>query len=117
MRYRKLDSEGDMTFGNGQMNFLRDTPETVGQAVMTRLRLWLGEWFIDISQGTPYQEAVLGTGTSETVEPAIRRQIIETEGVTDIESFSMVRDRENRTVTINAVINTLYGETIVQGVL
>lgn len=109
MRYRRLDN-GDMTFGNQQGDFLRDTPETVAQAVMTRLRLWVEEWFLDISEGTPWQKAVLGKYTRRTIEPAIRSRILNTEGVTDIESFETIIDSENRKVTINATINTLYGQ-------
>jgi hypothetical protein len=109
MRYRRLDN-GDMTFGNQQGDFLRDTPETVGQAVMTRLRLWLEEWFLDITEGTPWQQAVLGKYTRKTIEPAIRSRILNTEGVTDIEAFETIIDSENRKVTINATINTLYGQ-------
>lgn len=117
MRYRKLDNDNDMVFGNGRADFLVDTPETVAQAVITRLKLWAGEWFLDTSIGTPYQEAILGTGTSETIEPAIRRQILETQGVTGIESFSMERDRDARKVFINVVINTEYGQAPVRGIL
>jgi hypothetical protein len=106
-----------MTFGNQQADFWRDVPEAPAQAILTRLRLWLGEWFIDTSEGTPYQSAILGMHTSETVEPAIRRRILGTQGVTTIESFDMVRDPETRRVTVTAVANTEYGAATVQGVL
>lgn len=117
MRYRKLDGNGDMTFGNQQSDFFRNVPDAPAQAIMTRLRLWLGEWFINTSDGTPYQQAILGMHTLETIEPAIRRQILNTQKVTSIESFSLVRDPVTRKVTINAVVNTEYGSTIVQGIL
>ena len=38
MRYRKLDANDDYVFGGGQVDFHKDTPEGVGQAVKTRLR-------------------------------------------------------------------------------
>lgn len=117
MRYRKLDVNGDMTFGNQQSDFFRNVPEAPAQAIMTRLRLWLGEWFINTSEGTPYQQAILGMHTSATVEPAIRRQILGTQKVISIESFSLVSDPNTRQVTVNAVVNTEYGTTVVQGIL
>ena len=117
MRYRRLDINGDMTFGHQQADFLRDSPVAVAQAVATRLRLWLGEWFIDTSDGTQYQDAILGKNTAGSIEPALRSRILETVGVTGIESFEMLFDSDNRKVTVNALINTLYGEAAVQGIL
>lgn len=117
MRYRKLDQTGDMKFGNQQADFYRDQPEAVAQAVWTRLRLWSGEWFIDTSEGTPYQQAALGMHKSKTVEPAIRSRILGTEGVTGIEEFSLVINPDDRVVSIAATINTTYGSATLQGVL
>lgn len=117
MRYRKLDANGDMTFGNQQADFWRDVPEAPAQAILTRLRLWLGEWFIDTTEGTPYQQAILGMHTSATVEPAIRRRILGTQGVTAILEFDMNIDPDERKVTINATIDTIYGPAEVTGVL
>lgn len=117
MRYRKLDKTDDMRFGNQQADFYRDSPEAVAQAILTRLRLWVGEWFIDQTEGTPYQQAVLGTGTKKTIEPAIRARILDTQGVTTIEEFQLVIDPNNRTAAIDAVVNTDYGTVTVQGVI
>ena len=117
MRYRKLDQNGDMTFGNQQADFFRDKPEAVAQAIWTRLRLWVGEWFIDQTEGTPYQQAMLGTNKKRTIEPAMRQRILQTEGVTNIEEFQLTIDPDTRTANINAVVNTVYGSTQLQGVI
>jgi hypothetical protein len=117
MRYRKLDTNGDMNFGNQQADFYRDNPEAVAQAVWTRLRLWVGEWFIDTTEGTPYQQAALGTNKKATIGPAIRERILGTQNVTSIESFNVSIDADNRTATVSAVINTAFGSAQLQGVL
>ncbi len=117
MRYRKLDTNGDMNFGNQQADFYRDNPEAVAQAVWTRLRLWVGEWFIDTTEGTPYQQAALGTNKKSTIGPAIRERILGTQSVTSIESFELLIDPDNRVATISAVINTAFGSTQLQGVI
>ena len=117
MRYRKLDSAGDMKFGHQQYDFLQDTPETVGQAVQTKLALWVGEWFLDTDEGTPYEQAMLGMGKSKSIEPAIRKRILETEGVTEIEFLELLWNPDTRQSGINVTINTEYGITEFQGVL
>ena len=39
MRYRKLDANGDYTFGSGSSCFISDH-DAVVQAIVTRLKLW-----------------------------------------------------------------------------
>jgi hypothetical protein len=117
MRYRKQDSDGDILFGNQQNDFDRDTPETVGHSVLTRLTLWVGEWFLDTDEGTPYEQAMLGTGKQESIEPAIRERILETEGVLGIEDFELIGDAQTRKIQINLTINTIYGDIPIKGVL
>ncbi len=117
MRYRRLDDDGDMTFGSQQANFLRDTPETVAQAVVTRLDLWFGEWFLDQIEGTPYVQAALGKYTAETIEPAIRQRILETENVIAITGFGLQFDPDTRKVNIQATIDTAFGPATVIGVV
>lgn len=109
MRYRRLNPVGDMTFGSSQNNFLRDIPEAVAQAVVTRLKLWLGEWFLDVAEGTPYVQAVLGKYTAQTLGPAMRQRILETRDVTGIVEFDFQIDPNERSVSIQAMITTAYG--------
>lgn len=114
MRYRKQTADGDMVFGNGDLDFYINNPEAVGQAVETRLRLWLGEWFLNITDGTQYQTNVLGTGKFESAPPVIRQRILETEGVTEIVSFDAIINADNRKLTIRSTINTIYGQTNIE---
>lgn len=117
MRYRSLSKSQDYTFGNGQANFLRDTPETVSQAVITRLRLLTGEWFLDVEEGTPYQAAVLGKQTLETASEAIRLRILGTQGLVEILEFDVSENRDARTLTVSAKIDTIYGPAEINEVL
>lgn len=117
MRYRKLSDSGDYVFGNQQLDFYRDIPEAVGQAVMTRLRLFTGEWFLDVTDGTPYQIDALGKHTRTRVDPMIRDRILNTQGVTEIVEYESDFEPENRIYSIRARINTVYGQTEINGVL
>jgi|SRR5882724_1140016 len=109
MRYRKLSSSGDYTFGHGTADFFVDQPEVVGQAVATRLRLLTGEWFVDISDGTPYSTEVLGKNTVPFYDYAIQQRILGTDGCTGILKYSSSLNPSNRALTIDATITTRFG--------
>jgi hypothetical protein len=117
MRYRRLTADGDMTFGMGQANYHRDTPEGVAQATMTRLALRKGAWFLDTTTGTDYDNAVLGVRTADSRDLEIRTRILETQGVTGITSYASTLDPATRTFRVNAVVDTLYGRAKVEGLL
>lgn len=106
MRYRQLSPTGDYIFGNGS-NFLADSPQTVAQAVLTRLRLMVREWFLDLSEGLDLDQ-ILGYGTQTTRDRQVQQRILGTPGVTQILSYSSKVSR--RDFTVSATIDTLYGQ-------
>ncbi|HAS8353636.1 TPA: hypothetical protein I7721_21390 [Vibrio vulnificus] len=108
MRYRK-EVSGDYTFGLNQ--FSENTPETVAMAVKSRLRLWLGEWFLDDREGTPHAQKGLGKNPAQGYALAVKERILNTPGVTKITAFGLDMNTSTRKVTITAAIDTLYGET------
>lgn len=117
MRYRKLDEDGDYTFGNNQADFWINTPEAVGQAVETRLGLPTGEWFLDNTIVTPYDPDVLGAGTGPFYDAALRDVIIGTIGVNGLEQYSSSLDHVTRELTVEATVNTVYGQTPISTVI
>jgi hypothetical protein len=114
MIYRKLTSTGDYTFGKGNGNFHRDSPATVVQAVMTRLGLIQGEWFLDINYGTPYDSQVLGAGKLASYNRAIQEVILGTPGVRSLVNYSSNVDPGNRMASVSCLIDTIYGQAAVQ---
>ena len=109
MRYRKLDPSGDYTLGTGG-DFLVDSPETVAQAVLTRLKLWRSEWFIDTSDGTPWATEVLGKrNQNKNPDAIIKQRILKTQGVKEIIEYTSTFDGDTRTLKFSATINTIYG--------
>lgn len=115
MRYRKLDANGDYTFGNQQADFLRDSPEAVAQAVSTRLKLGQGEWFLDKTEGMPWDTQVLGERTAGTRDSAVQKRILGTQGVVQIDDYQSVTDPETRKFTPTAEITTAYGTATITG--
>ena len=117
MRYRKLDTDGDFSAGHGSADFFIDQPEAVGQSVLTRLRLWTGEWFLNTDEGTPYREQVLGVRKRQTAGPALKLRVASTEGVTSVDNFAADYDGDARALTVTATVDTVYGETTIEGVI
>nr|WP_318381260.1 hypothetical protein [uncultured Enterobacter sp.] len=113
MRYRRESRDGDYTFGGGDNNWLVNAPETVAQAINTRLALWYGEWFLDASDGTRYLQSVLGKHGADAYTLTLRDRITSTPGVVSLLSFDSVNDSNTRRVTFTATVDTLYGQTTV----
>jgi len=114
MRYRKLSSDGDYTFGNGQLDFYRDVPEAVAQSVRTRLLLWLGEWFLNIDEGTPFMQGILGKYSRANADLTIQDRVLNTIGVTDMQNYVSEVDGNNRLMAAQFDLDTIYGPTPVQ---
>lgn len=117
MKYRILSPEGDYVFGRGPSEFLKDSPETVGQAVLTRLLLFTGEWFLDLNEGTPYAQKILGENTKPLYDQAFRERILGTPGVLSITDYISYLSSDTRHLSVDATIDTIYGATTIQQVL
>ena len=61
MTVRRLDDNGDIATSGIQ--FIGQAEE-IAQTVKTRLKLFLGEYFRDINDGTPWFQQILGKGSS-----------------------------------------------------
>ncbi|NTA27389.1 hypothetical protein [Allorhizobium ampelinum] len=117
MRYRKLDSNDDYSFGHGLSDFWIDVPDAVAQSVSTRLQLQTGTWFLDTTEGIDWKTKVLGRYTGDTRDPVIRARILATTGVTEITDYSSALDRETRKFSVTATITTDYGQAKVSETL
>lgn len=107
MTVRKLDESGDIVT-NGAL-FLTGIDE-VEQTIRTRLRLFLGEYFRDITDGTPWFEQILGKGTTMSArEAALRHRISRSPGVVRLTSFSTEFDLNTRKYSVTAGVLTTFG--------
>ena len=107
MQYRQLDSNGDYLIG---LPFLANSSACVAQAVLTRMKLWQGEWFLDTTDGTPWLQSILGR---QQVSPDvyIKNRILGTPNVTAITSYSGVYNGAKRSYSVVAYLTTAYGTT------
>lgn len=103
MKYRALDPNGDYQVG---LPFLDNSPGCVAQAISTRLKLWQGEWFLDITAGTPWNQSILGRSVNP--DAYIKQAILGTLGVQSIATY-----QSNYTVlrllNVSGTVNSIYG--------
>lgn len=115
MRVRKLDTSGDMVFGGGQRAFYVNQAEAVGQIVYTRISLWLGQWYLNPADGTPWLTEILGKYTADSRDPAIRKRVLDAPGVLDIIGYNSSFDSNNRSWSVGAAVNTIFGPVSITG--
>lgn len=113
MRYRRIDENGDYTFGNGQYDFLVDI-EAIPQAIKTKLNLFQGEWWEDLSEGLPFYQDVAGQfirndEDKDIVTRLYCNRISDVEEVNSFLSLNAEFDNENRKYSLVADVDTIYG--------
>ena len=112
MRYRKLDANGDYSFGRGLADFWIDVPDAVAQAVGTVLQLWQGQWFLDTSVGVPWAQQVVGTLPQDVRDAVVQTAIAGTQGVAinGILSYASQQDPSTRVFSVQAEVTTIYSK-------
>ncbi|MBD8680291.1 hypothetical protein [Pseudomonas sp. CFBP 13719] len=111
MTVRRLDEDGDLAMG--QVKLLTGyAAAEVAQNVVTRLKFFLGEWFLDTSDGTDWFGSVLGKGSAmASRESVIRRRILLTPGCAGMTAFAVTADIATRELTVSATIVSQSGES------
>lgn len=109
MRVRKLDANNDMQFGHGLADYFINVPDGPAQVVVSRLNMWLGDWWLDLLDGMPYNTKVLGKYTGDVRDATVQARILGTKGVTSLGSFASQVNTSPRKYSAQANVNTAYG--------
>ena len=111
---RALGPNGDPLQGNGQNNFISDLA-AVTQIIKTRLLLFQGEWFLNLLDGLPLFQSILGASGSQRslqiIINLISARITGTPYVTGISSISA--SYLNRSFSFKAQVETQFGTVFV----
>lgn len=113
MLIRRNDSNWDMTWGSGLGDYYRDNNDCIGQNIKSRLLLVLGEYWLDTSDGTPWQ-LIIGVKPVDTalVEQRLRARVLATEGVVQVTQFRLGFNSITRKAAVLIVVLTIYGTTV-----
>ena len=93
--------DGDIATSGRQ--FVEDA-EAVAQGVRARLRLFLGEYFLDLQEGTPWFQSILGKTPQDIAEVTLKQRLSTTPGIRAIERFDFRTDRTQRRIAASAVV-------------
>ena len=120
MIYRAEDKNSDYILGQGNSEWLSGS-EAVAQAIVTSLKLLLGEWWEDVNNGLPLWQSILGQPGSEvnklSVDNIIRERILETNLngtplVSSIDDYAGTYNANTRAYSFTAIVTTIYSESV-----
>lgn len=104
-----LIQNGDIVIEDGKDLAFVEGDAAIAQHIRLKLKLQLGEWFLDTNEGTDWDGEVFGLGkTDEQIETEIDRSVRGVLGVTNVTLIEITRDRAQRTVsiTVNARVDS-----------
>lgn len=110
-----LAADGDWRFGKGRANYLRRS-DAIRQSVVTRLRSFVDDWFLDTEAGLPWLD-LLGTRNNEAqILREIEQVVLATEGVRTIERLELVEVDTGRNATIRLAVRDIFNQTFTETV-
>lgn len=112
MIYRALSDTGDMTIGNKTVYI--EGVDAVRQAVVTRLRQLIYEWWEKLEDGVPYWQKIIAMRNVNEAVRIIRARIEQTTDVVSILAFEHEWNNETRSLTIRAGIQSIYGQFTIE---
>lgn len=101
------DATRDWRFGRGRQDY-KTGAQALKQSIATRLRSWKGNCFYATEEGVDWNN-YLNIGTKIFLDLDIQRVILQTEGVIRLRSYSSTLDREDRTLAVEATVDSIYG--------
>jgi hypothetical protein len=99
MRVSGITLAGDWTFGKGRANY-KTASNAIRQNVVTRLRSFTNDWFLDVDAGIPWFDLLGNRNTERRILRAIERTVLQTEGVIQLTQLEIIRRDADRGVTI-----------------
>jgi len=110
MSVSKLDANGDWTFGQQLAGYYTGTDE-VKQNVLTRIKSFQRDWFMDQSAEIDWFNILSNRNTQEIAEQQISTTVINTRGVASLDEINIQIDRENRKANVSLTYTDIYENT------
>lgn len=100
-----LITKGDLSLATGVT--------AIQQALQQALQLWLGEWFLDTTQGVPFRQQILVKNPNlDVVQADLIAAATAVPGIIQIVDFSMTFSDNQRGLSVYIVAQTSNGQTV-----
>ncbi len=104
---------GDLLLENGTVRLTVSLREDVEQELMVRFKFFLGEWFLDTTQGTPWFQSILGIKVPlGVVAQILRAVLLSPPGVASITQFDLTASRADRTARLRFAVKLIDGKVL-----
>jgi hypothetical protein len=107
MIIRALDSNGDITFGQGTQNYLNGQA-AIGLNIQTRLKSFLNNCFWAMGAGIDWFTLLGGGNTSTQIQLAVIAVIAQSYGVVSVNNVSASVNLQNRSTSVAYNAVTIY---------
>ena len=113
MRVSGLDSNRDWRFGKGRAVYKRNA-DAIAQNILTRLRSFRGDWYLDVDAGVNWIELLGSPGPEKRIIRAVESTVLQTDGVISIQRLGIIRRNSNRGVTIELQYTDVFTQQDLQ---
>lgn len=104
----------DLVFSDFDFHLIDDTNQIM-QNLAIRLRFFLGEWYLDITQGVPYYEVFFKKAPNQIqIESILKQEIVTTRGILELTSFQSDFDQRRRIYSVKFSARSINGENLVK---
>lgn len=102
-----LTAAGSLEITSGKLRVATGM-EALAQRIRTRLRLFRGDWFLNLLEGVPYHDYVLRKSSTAAMQrEVIRRALVTMRGVREVVSLTVELDARTRTLTVVGEVRAL----------
>ncbi len=102
----------DLVFEGFDFDLVDDTNQIM-QNLAVRLRFFLGEWFLDVTQGLPYYQVFFTKAPNLIqVESILKNEILTTRGIVELISFIADFDSRTRIFSVKFSARSISGEEL-----
>jgi hypothetical protein len=104
----------DLLFVDGTLVLTQDADsrgsDPVTQQIIQKLNFFLGEWFLDLNDGTPwFQQILTRSATQDLIDSILQERILSAPGVAVLRQYASTVDRSARILSVSFTIQTQAG--------